>query len=156
MASLKGTGKQLRLLARRMQNVGSATVRVVALSIDQPLVLSTPVDTGRARSNWIAEIGAVPAGVIEPYHPYPSGRSRGLGDRANANAAIRQVSRVVAKYKTGTVYLVNNVHYMRLLDEDGHSPQAAPGFVGRAIDAGFDRAGAALPAVLKRVLDGGS
>ena len=36
----------------------SRIMRKVALAVDQVAVLRTPVDTGRARSNWVVTLGA--------------------------------------------------------------------------------------------------
>lgn len=49
-------------------------VQKAALAGGTYLGEETPVDTGVARSNWVATIGAPFAGIIPAYVPYPSYR----------------------------------------------------------------------------------
>jgi hypothetical protein len=105
---------------------------MAALVVDQSVVLGTPVDTGRARSNWRVSVGAPVADVIEPYAP---GKHLGRGEGANAQAAIQQGQAVIGSARSGKpIYITNNVHYIGKLEE-GHSPQNKE-FVKRAVAAG--------------------
>jgi len=65
-------------------NVASVMRRVVGQLLED-VVRGTPVDTGAARSNWHVSLGSPASGVIEPYSP---GEKLGIGENANANAAI--------------------------------------------------------------------
>lgn len=90
------------------------TVRAVVLILDSQLVNRTPVDTGRARSNWIPSLNAPSALKVEP------------------NQKI-DVSSVLATYKVkDTVFISNNLPYIRRLNE-GYSKQAPAGFVDDAV-----------------------
>jgi hypothetical protein len=117
----------LRQLAVRMLQIGgyvgensSRLVRKVALSIDSTVVHGTPVDTGRARANWFAELGAPHKGTTEQVSP--------SGAEAIAAAAV-----VIDQYKSGqTIHLTNNLAYITRLN-DGWSAQAPAGFVQTAI-----------------------
>ena len=112
-----------------------AYVRRVAISIDQHVVLATPVDTGRARSNWITTINEASYEEIDPYAP---GKKLGLSEVENAMAAINQGMEVIQQFKMGNViYITNNVPYMTFLNNNGHSPQAPPGFIQSAILEGI-------------------
>jgi hypothetical protein len=122
----------LRRFAIRMKTVGKGVqsnadvmTKKVALATDASVVISTPVDTGRARSNWVAEIGAPASGVVEPYAlNNPSG---------SAQAAIAQAQAVVGGYKTGQeIHITNNLDYIGKLNE-GWSAQAPAGFVQSAV-----------------------
>lgn len=111
----------------------STVVRKVALAVDQAVVLATPVDTGRARSNWRVSLGSPPTGVIEPYAP---GAKLGIGENANAAAAIAQAAGQVAQRREGQdIWISNNVPYIGLLNE-GSSRQAPASFVEQAVAAG--------------------
>lgn len=107
--------------------------RRLALGIDQRLVLNTPVDTGRARSNWLASVGTSRSDTIEEYVPNSKEKAGELGP--NAIAAIQQAD---AALKTcpdfPVIYLANNLPYIQRLNE-GSSVQAPAGFVEAAIDA---------------------
>lgn len=114
-------------------------VRTAALVVDQVVVLSTPVDTGRARSNWLVSVGVPRGGVIEPYAP---GNKLGLGENKNAQGALDQARRAVAVRPEGIpVFIVNNVDYMGLLN-NGSSRQAPANFV----EIGVERAIGAIQA----------
>lgn len=130
---LGGLAVAMQEMARRVERNTEAGVRRVALAVDQAVVFATPVDTGRARSNWIASVDKVFFGTVKPY---AKGEKLGLGERANAQAALSQAAQVVAGYKLGSVvYIANNLPYIRALN-DGWSAQAPAGFVEAAVQAG--------------------
>ena len=98
-------------------------VRKVVLAIDNALVSTTPVDTGRARSNWL---------------PNFNGPAEGTTERTNAAAAKAEVAAKVASYDVNlhaSVHLTNNLPYIGKLNE-GSSEQQPAGFVRRAVLAG--------------------
>lgn len=97
-------------------------MRTVALSVDQAVVMATPVDTGRARANWIVSIDAPAAGTT---------------DEVGAAAALAQGAKVIAQYGDGmrTIHITNNLPYIKRLNE-GWSAQAPAGFVEEAVAAG--------------------
>jgi hypothetical protein len=109
-----------------------AVVKKAALAADQALVLATPVDTGRARSNWIASVD-IP--VKEVRAPYAAGQGLGRGEGANARGALEQAREEISKYEIGThrrIVISNNVPYIETLN-NGHSAQAPSGFIEKAI-----------------------
>lgn len=104
-------------------------VRKVALAVDATVVSATPVDTGRARSNWVAEIGKPAEGTRDAYVPGEEGSTVG----ENTRAALNQAKTMIATYQTGdTIHLTNNLPYIGALN-DGHSAQAPAGFVQTAV-----------------------
>jgi hypothetical protein len=111
-------------MRRRAQAVEVNVDRVVqetALAVDRELVVSTPVDTGRARSNWQVGANIAPTGTLEP---------------SDLGAPIAQAERAVAVRQPGqNIYIVNNLPYIVPLNE-GHSAQAPAGFVEDAVQAG--------------------
>lgn len=115
----------LRQFEVRMKKLGSNVetnadklMRKVALSVDSTLVSATPVDTGRARSNWVAELGG-PAAFTNP--------------PMSADEAMADAKAVIEQYKGGTdIHLTNNLPYIGALN-DGHSAQAPAGFVQTAV-----------------------
>lgn len=121
-------------------NVNRA-VRKLALVVDRELVLATPVDTGRARSNWIVSLGAPETGVREPYKPHPEGSKgggSGTSESGNAAEAMAQGAGVIAKRRLGqSIHIVNNVPYIGKLDA-GHSKQAPANFVKKSIMNGIE------------------
>ena len=126
--------RKMRQTAIQIETGATVMTRKVALAIDQTLVIATPVDTGRARSNWVVEVGTQPTrDTREPYSP----GDRGNTGAANAAAAIAQGQQAVMSYNREDeyIFITNNLNYIKDLNE-GKSPQAPPGFVQTAIARG--------------------
>ena len=123
--NLNQFGDKIKRVAINVPKNADEIVRKVALAADQTIVMATPVDTGRARANWQAGIGAAPAGTVE----YSGGGSGAAG------YAIGSAQNVVTTYKgqPGGIWLVNNLPYIQRLNE-GWSAQAPAKFVEQAID----------------------
>lgn len=124
---MKQFGIRMRGRADRIPDRADKIVREIALAVDRTLVLATPVDTGRARANWQATLGAPATGVVngEP------------GKRASVAQATAQASAVIGGYRGGpgaAIFLTNNLPYIVPLN-NGHSKQAPAGFIERALDA---------------------
>lgn len=124
----------VRRINRRSKNVGknaALATKIAAKEMLTEVVLATPVDTGRARSNWRVGVGSPKTGVVEPYAP---GRHLGLGDILNAAGAINAGSALIDS-STGDeqFYITNNVPYIYKLD-NGWSNQAPANFIRMALD----------------------
>lgn len=94
-------------------------VRATSLAAMRNLVMETPVDTGRARNNWNADLNTVDASTTE---------------EANRSATgTEKITQALSGYKDGdTVYISNNLPYIVPLN-NGHSTQAPAGFVEAAV-----------------------
>lgn len=94
-------------------------VRRAATAAGRTAVLSTRVDTGRARSNWVAQLNSGFTGVIAPYAP---GSKLGFGEQGNASGAINQQASVISRYdatKDRAIHITNNVPYIGILNDGG-------------------------------------
>ena len=130
MSTLSGFARNMRRRGRRLETRTNRLKREAALIVDREVVLATPVDTGRARSNWIVSL-SVP--VLSPIGPYAPGSKLGKGERANAEAALQQGrERINAARGPQDIYISNNVNYIGRLNE-GYSAQAPAGFVQSAV-----------------------
>lgn len=117
----KQTSKQkLDNLARRIDVGTQEMMRRVALDIDSALVLTTPVDTGRARSNWQVSIGKTALGTVDTL----MSPSEAIG---NAKAELSKL-----KDSDDKIHITNNLPYIQRLNE-GWSPQQPAGFVDQAV-----------------------
>lgn len=97
-------------------------VRYIALTLDQKVVLRTPVDTGRARANWYPSIGQPSDEVDETDF-----------DKTGAQT-IGEIAAVVVNAQLGSViWLTNNLPYIVRL-EDGYSGQAPTGMVDVSLE----------------------
>lgn len=86
------------------------------------VVTSTPVDTGRARGNWVVSVGT------------PATNESKTLDKTG-RGTIGRGQRIIATRNPGsTIFLCNNVPYIGRLN-DGYSAQAPAGFVEAQIQA---------------------
>jgi len=131
--SLDSFSRRIRIRAENVPAQVNKIVRGAVLAIDQAVVLATPVDTGRARSNWLVTLGIGASNIVPPYSP---GSRLGVGESANAAGALAQARAAVAgRRPEQSVFITNNVDYISKLNS-GSSPQAPPLFVQAGISAG--------------------
>lgn len=131
---MKDFSKRIRTIAVEAEREVENTVKQVAISVDQTVVMATPVDTGRARSNWIARLGSAARGVREAFVP----GKKGSTGAANSQASIDAARGIIAGYSVRTnpaIFISNNLPYIEKLN-DGHSTQAPAAFVQQAVQSG--------------------
>lgn len=129
MAGLREFGVRMEAQGDAVSANADRLVRRVALSVDAVVVMATPVDTGRARSNWIVQLGSPSTREIEPLAE---------GEAATA-ASINAAKDVIEQYKGGVdLHLTNNLSYIGALN-DGTSAQAPAGFVQTAVMQGVEQ-----------------
>jgi hypothetical protein len=112
-------------MAKRMDGVATKLVKAAARAAGQKVVETTRVDTGRARSNWRANLNGPAIGVIPPYAP---GNKLGIAERANATAAMAQHRVVINSFdvrRHQSIFISNGVRYIGLLNNGG--PFISPG-----------------------------
>jgi hypothetical protein len=117
-----------REIDRTMQAVEKAAerqVKRIAFAIQTELVRANPKDTGWSRANWIISVG-------QPYKG-TDGSRQNVTTTAQAAGEARLL--VYRRSQSPFIWISNNVPYIRALNQ-GHSKQAAAGFVERAILAG--------------------
>lgn len=136
MGSFDDFSRRMGQIASDIPERADKVVRKTVLAVDQALVLSTPVDKGRARSNWIAALDQATDDTVDAYVEGDGGSTAG----ANATAAMAQAAGVAADYDGdlhNEVHVTNNLPYIEVLN-DGSSAQAPADFVGEAVRAGVD------------------
>lgn len=123
-------------IARRADQIAAGVGRLkrkTVLAADREVVFATPVDTGRARSNWIVSIGTPDRSVRAPFS---AGVGLGIGENANGAAAFNDaLAKLNPLRPIGaevSVYIQNNVPYIGRLNA-GSSQQAPAGFVQTGI-----------------------
>ena len=117
---LNDLSKDLNKLAVGFPKQANQLVRLFALEAINNLVLSTPVDTGRARSNWFATVD-VPS----------SEETEDTDWQSNLN---NQVSKLGTPFHFNSIWITNNLPYISRLN-DGWSRQATEGFIEKALAA---------------------
>ncbi len=122
------------VMQRRRDQVANRMTQIVqkaARAADQYVVTETPIDTGRAKSNWLGSVDAPINYGILAYAPGHDGSTI----EANELAAMEQASVAITRFnakKNKAIFLVNNVRYMGALNE-GYSAQAAAGFIDQVV-----------------------
>lgn len=107
-----------------------ATMRKVAIGATQAVISATPVDTGRARSNWLASIDTIRTDNVEPL----------AAGAAATQIAIEEAAAVIRGYDGDSnreIRLQNSLPYIDPLN-NGSSAQAPAGFVRMGVQAAVD------------------
>ena len=133
MADLKGFSTRLIEIGVSVAEGGDRVVRKAALACDQAVVIATPVDTGRARSNWLASVDAPRTDVVEPAVP---GKKGSTGE-SNTQASMAAAAGVIAGYAGGSnreIHIANNLPYIEELNR-GSSRQAPANYVQDGVAA---------------------
>lgn len=129
MTTFSGFAKKMAQVSKNFEaNSERVSIRM-AEGFTKKVIEHTPVDTGRAVSNWTISIGAPQMALKEPYIP----GNKGSTAEANRKAAEAEARRVAASYKSRSeVFVTNSVSYIADL-ERGTSKKAPYGM----IDFGF-------------------
>lgn len=131
---LYGFGRRIRVMSNRAIPGATEAVQSCAVAVATELVESTPIDTGRAISNWDAAVGNKTQGYVQAKVPGKKGSSRG----ASVAEAISRMTAKIRGYqagKTASINITNNAPYIGLLNA-GSSTQAPAGFIEKAIQRG--------------------
>lgn len=159
MATFNEVGDRLSTLAARVPRNVDKLVRAIALGIDQAVVVASPVDTGRFRSNWIVSVGSPTSATRPPFTAYAKNSGPKLGETANANAAIADASSKLGAYRgPAPIYIQNNLRYAAVLNAGrtegpparGSFQQPRPAWVQREVRVGLRAALGAAPRILGR------
>jgi len=102
--------QQLEMAYRKKIKQTQEVIAKTALDIDRQLVNQTPVDTGRAKSNWIATVGV------------PSSETRESTTPIN-NEPVYNSAKFGQK-----IFITNNLPYIQRLN-NGYSAKAPSGYV---------------------------
>lgn len=128
MATPEEFEARMRALGTRVEAGSWRVAQKAALAASQAVIVATPVDTGRARSNWLLSMNSPREEVIEP-----------LADgEAATQPAIDAAQAVIATYsgaRDRSIHITNSVDYIGKLN-DGWSAQAPRGYVRMAVVAG--------------------
>ena len=121
--NLRQFSRRMKFRAENLVQETNRIVKQVALVVDQTVVLATPVDTGRARANWLVSVDGPNNSEVDAVDP-------------TGSSALAQGRSVISGRTPGqSVYVTNNVDYIGFLNA-GSSAQAPAGFVEEAVQAG--------------------
>ncbi|MCP4897721.1 MAG: hypothetical protein GY906_12175 [bacterium] len=129
----KKFAKRMFFISSKVKKNAENAVKKAALAADRAAVMATPVDTGRARANWLVSVGKPRLGE-EFFDSMPGGKTSNEGPAASQ--ALDQGRAAIMKYKLGKggIFISNSVHYIQRL-ESGSSAQAPGGMTAAALMA---------------------
>ncbi len=128
--------------SRTMQSIGNIlmenvekTIKRATLAGTKAAVLTTPVKTGRARTNWRVSFGKASTALVAP----PNTPNRNVNREVAGARALIEAANQIARWKVGSgnIYIGNPVDYILDLDR-GTSKQALRGMSVFAIAAARD------------------
>lgn len=125
--------RQCREIAKAVTKVGDSIKQDIARRLLRTLVVTTPVDTGRARTNWRVGINKAPRIYTYPRPLKPASPEAGM-----AEALMDGFNIIENSGGRGTIHIVNNAPYIGALDTGPRpagrgSPQAPAGYIESAI-----------------------
>ena len=97
---------------RKVKKNATIIFKKVSFDAYSDIIRMTPVDPGRAKGNWLAQINHYPLDAVE------------MLDKTGSKGLV-EAAQVTERLKLGdSMFIVNNLPYIQKL-EDGHSPQGA-------------------------------
>lgn len=135
MSGLDDFARRMSRLSMQVEGNAEQAVKDCAKAVTRTVINATPVDTGRARSNWTAELDQAFSRLFPAHVP----GEKGSTGEANAEAAINQANDAIDRFDINanrSVHISNSLPYIGALN-DGHSKQAPAGFVEEAVMEGL-------------------
>ena len=137
MADAKTFNVGLKKFAGDAKKQGERYTKAIIIGLYRDCILRTPVDTGRARSNWMLSINSPLRGVTETKDSEAQKGSH--SGRSHAMSSVADAKLKQGLEDASMVYITNSVPYIGRLDE-GHSAQNTKGIIKPAIEKAKVRA----------------
>jgi hypothetical protein len=109
--------KRMEVMALKVDKGMTRIYREAFLAVDRAVVMKTPVDTGRARANWLPSITK----------PNTKARPNTFAAKASLDDGVRVAKDLQHRNRA---FITNNIHYVVWLNDPGTSRQAPKGWVG--------------------------
>lgn len=129
---LEGLADRLEQRANNLPARAGKVIRKAILSVHSALVITTPVDTGAAKSNFTITLRGPESGAFRPFVPGRFGSTAAANISAALQDAHARLSGRTDVLVEVPVYITNALDYIVDLNR-GKSPQAPPFYVQRAI-----------------------
>ena len=126
MAGLNSIARKMRKLDKEIPIKANKIKQQAAIAALKSAARNTPVDTSRAVSNWLVNLGGTVSFIIPTRYVGKHGSTRSQ----SMNAAINEGTKIIAGSKPGEVIHVgNNIYYIDILEGRNnmttHAEQAA-------------------------------
>lgn len=123
----------VKAFADRVGQEAKVYINTICLDLLKDIVLNTPVDSGRARANWLCSVDKPQIGTIEFNSDSGSGITAPKTSAASTDAIFR--GQIAVSQAAGKVFWIsNNLPYIYRLEFEGWSKQAPNGMVRLAIN----------------------
>lgn len=135
MAGLDVFAKRMSRISVEVEGGVEQAVKDCAVAVARTVINATPVDTGRARSNWTVELDQ----AFQKLFPAHVPGEKGSTATANAEIAIEKAEAAIDQFdicKNSSIHISNSLPYIGVLN-DGHSAQAPADFVKLAVIDGL-------------------
>jgi hypothetical protein len=135
MAGLEDFAKRMSRISVEVEDGVERAVKDCAIAVSRSVINATPVDTGRARSNWTAEMDQAFYKLFPAHVP----GAKGITGEANAEITSEQAEAAISQFdisKNSSIHISNSLPYIGALN-DGHSKQAPTDFVKLAVMEGL-------------------
>jgi len=98
--------KEFDAAVLKINDKNEKVVRAVALQLFSAIVKSTPVQTGRLRSNWQTTLSSPASGTVNSVDP-------------SGSSAIAEVSAVTSRFTLAdeSIWFTNNLPYAQIIEE---------------------------------------
>jgi Bacteriophage HK97-gp10, putative tail-component len=135
MNNMDSFARRIERLAVRVEGNVESAVRECASAVAKAVIEATPANTGKAKSNWTAQLDAPASTERDAYSPGVGGSTSELNGQAAINLALQVIQRYRAD-QNRSINITNNLPYISALN-DGHSKQAPAEFVRMAVFSGL-------------------
>jgi hypothetical protein len=110
--------RRLRLQSEKFDQGAERLLKNAARSALDAMVMTTPIDTSRAVSNWIVTTDGPSRDFVEPHFPGSRGSTGGLS-MAETLANGRFVIEDFRMGRDRDLFITNNTPYLRYIDGSG-------------------------------------
>lgn len=127
---MKSLARQLQVFEKEIKVRVNIYKIKYAQAIMFNLIMTTPVDTSAALSNWIANLNSEKGILISPHSV---GRD-GSTESVSSIMAYSLGNAIIQRAKVGEIiYITNSIDYLKLLNS-GWSTQAEPNYIENAVN----------------------
>lgn len=112
----KSFAEQVRTFSEKTKITMPTVIKKLALDMYTGIIMLTPVDTGRARANWMMSVGSPNENITENV------------DKQGSSTIAAGMNNIVEYQGDQSIFITNNLPYIVPL-EYGHSGKAPQGMV---------------------------
>ena len=129
MTTLSKFAERMRQTAKHVDANSNMLVKRTAIATLTEIVQRTPIDTGRAKSNWLVSTWGPMGGIREPFAYGFQGSTKTANEQATIADGTYRINQFRITFGMEKIYITNNLDYIELLELGSSKTQAPTGFV---------------------------